>query len=99
NELWVESLSDGRHHHLFDFFAARIGVCLETERPLLLNETGANVGSHDDDGVFEVDGVAECVGQNSVFKQLKQDVEDVRVRLFDLVKQQHRVRRTFDSLG
>src|SRR5262249_6920008 len=99
NELGVERLSNGGHHHFFDFFPARIGVCLEAESALFLNEAGADVGSHDDDGVLEIDGVAECVRQNAVFKHLKQNVEDVRMRFFNLVKQQHRIRRTLDSLS
>jgi hypothetical protein len=38
---------------------------------------------------LKVDCVAERVRQYAVFKHLQQDVENVRMRLFDLVKQQH----------
>ena len=60
---------------------------------------GADVGGHDDDRVFEVDGVAEAVGELAIFKDLQQDVEDVGMRLFDFVEQDDRVGRTLDALG
>ena len=59
----------------------------------------ADVGGHDENRVFEVDGVAETVGQLAVLKNLQQDVEDIRMRLLDFVKQHDRVRRTLDALG
>ena len=89
DELRIERLSHRRHHHLFHLLARGIGICLETERALLLNEARADVRGHDDDGVLEIDGVAERVGQDAVFKNLKQDVENVRMRFFDLIKQQN----------
>src|SRR6266481_7891817 len=49
------------------------------------------VGGEDDDGVAEVDRAALAVGQPSVVEDLQQHVEDVAVRLLDLVEQHHRV--------
>jgi hypothetical protein len=46
----------------------------------------ADVAGHDDDGVLEVDRAALAVGQAAVVEQLEQHVEDVRVRLLDLVE-------------
>ena len=89
DEFRIESLAHGGHHHLFHLFARDVARALETHRALLLNEAGADVRSHDDDRVLEVDGVAERIRQDSVFENLKQHVEDVRMRFFDLVKQQH----------
>ena len=74
-------------------------LALEAEALALLQVLGADVGGHDDDGVLEVDGVAEAVGELAVFKDLKQDVEDIRVRLLDLVEQDDGVGRTLDALG
>ena len=59
----------------------------------------ADVRGHDEDGVLEVDRVAEAVGQLAVFKHLQQDVEDIRMRLLDFVEQDDRIRRTLDALG
>jgi hypothetical protein len=60
---------------------------------------GADVGGHDDDGVLEVDGVAEAVGELAVLEDLQQDVEDIGVGLFDLVEQDDGVGRALDALG
>ena len=75
-----------------DVLVDRAGVAgLEPERRLLLDEARPDVRGHDDDRVLEVHPVAEAVGQMAVFEHLQQDVEDVRVRLLDLVEQHDRV--------
>ena len=51
------------------------------------DELAADVRGHDDDGVLEVDGAALAVGEAAVVEDLQQDVEDVVVRLLDLVEQ------------
>ena len=60
---------------------------------------GAGVGGHDQDHVAEVDLLAVVVGQLAVVHHLQQDVEQVRVRLLDLVEQQHAVRMLVDAVG
>ena len=52
---------------------------------------GADVRGHDDHGVAEIDRVALPVGQAPVVQHLQQRVEDIRVRLLDLVEQHHLV--------
>src|SRR5579864_4017122 len=59
----------------------------------------ADVRGHDDDRVLEVDRVAEAIGQLAVFKNLQQDVEHIRMRLFDFVEQDDRVGRTLHAFG
>ena len=66
---------------------------------VLFSVLGAGVGRHDDDDVAEIGLAAVVVGQRAVVHHLQQDVEDVRVRLLDLVEQQHRVRLLGDRLG
>jgi hypothetical protein len=39
------------------------------------------------------------VGQLAVIHHLQQDVEQVRMRLLDLVEQQHAVRMLIDAIG
>ena len=89
DEFRIERLTYGRHHHLFHFFPGRVGVGLEAERSLLLDEASTDIGGHDDDHVFEVDRVAECVRQNAIFKHLQQDIEYVGMGLFNFVGQQN----------
>src|SRR6185437_13010253 len=50
------------------------------------------VRGHDQNGVAEVDGTALAVGEATVVENLKEHVEDLVVRLLDLVEEDHRVR-------
>ena len=52
---------------------------------------GTGVGGHDNDGVLEVHHPALGVRNASVVQHLKQNVQHIRVRLFDFVKQHHAV--------
>src|SRR5882724_11385695 len=77
DKFGIKRLTHRRHYHLFHFFSAGFGVCLKAHRALLLNETSADVGSHDDDSVLEVDRVAQRVSEYSVFKNLQQNIKNV----------------------
>ena len=59
---------------------------------------GAGVGRHDQDHVAEVGLAPVRVGERRVVHHLQQDAEQIRVRLLDLVEQQHRVRRLADGV-
>ncbi len=58
-----------------------------------------DVRGHDQHGVLEVDRAALAVGQAAVVHHLQQHVEDVGVRLLDLVEQHDRVRPAAHRLG
>ena len=60
---------------------------------------GADVRGHDQDRVGEVDRAALAVGEPAVVHDLQQHVEDVRVRLLDLVEQDDRVGPAAHRLG
>ena len=70
-------------------------------RPEVLRERlgRADVGGHDDHGVAEVDRAALAVGQAAVVEDLQEDVEDLGVRLLDLVEEDDRVRTAPHRLG
>ena len=72
---------------------------LEPEVGASLDDVGADVRGHDDDGVAEVDPPAERVGQVAVVHHLQQHVEHVRVRLLDLVEEDDRVGAPAHALG
>src|SRR5699024_11902568 len=57
------------------------------------------VGSHDDDGVAEVDRAPLAIGEASVVEDLQEQVERIRVRLLDLVEEDDRIRTPTDLLG
>src|SRR6202521_2324352 len=65
---------------------------LEAQRSAgLVDIANAQVGSHDDDRVGEVDHLALGIAQAAVFQDLQQHVEDFGMCLLDLVEQDHRV--------
>ena len=57
----------------------------------LCQELAAQVAGEDDQRVGEIDHPALPVGQAAIVEHLEQDVEDVGVRLLDLVEQHHLV--------
>ena len=65
----------------------------------LLDHLAAEVGGHHDDGVLEVHRPPLPVRHAPVVEHLQQDVEHVRVRLLDLVEQNHAVRLATHGLG
>src|SRR3954453_13838161 len=71
----------------------------EPDRGVLRDLAGADVRGHDHDRVAEVDGATLGVGEAPVLEDLQEDVEDVRVRLLDLVEQQHAVGLAPHGLG
>ena len=71
----------------------------EAEARVGLELLGAEVRGHDDDRVAEVDPAALGVGQVPVLEDLEEDVEDLRVRLLDLVEQDDAVVLAADRLG
>ena len=59
----------------------------------------AEIRGHDHDGVLEVDRAALRIGEAAVVEDLEEDVEDVGVRLLDLVEEEHGIRVPADLLG
>ena len=51
------------------------------------DEIAAQIACHDQNGVLEVHGSALRVGDPAVVENLQEDVEDIRMRLFDLIKE------------
>ena len=63
----------------------------EAQTRHLVDVFGADVRSHDDDGVFEVYRASFRVGQTAVVEHLKEYVEYLGVRLFYLIEQNNGV--------
>ena len=87
DEFRPQEIPQRLHRFLRRRFLFRLA---ETERAL--SAVGPCVGRHDDDGVFKVDRASLRVGDAPFVKDLQQDVHHVRMCLFDLVKQDHRIR-------
>ena len=75
------------------------GAEAERVAALFVGPRRADIGRHDDDGVAEVHRSTVAVGQATVVQDLQQGVEDLRVRLLDLVEEDHLVRPAADCLG
>ena len=57
------------------------------------------IGGEQDDGIAEIGLAAHGIGELAVFQDLQQNILDVRVGLFDLVKEHHAVRAAADGFG
>ena len=58
---------------------------------LAFDQLGAHVRGHDDNRVPEIDLLAKAVGDFALFQNLEQEMHDIRMSLFDLIEQHHRV--------
>src|SRR5579871_3449478 len=54
----------------------------------------AGVGRHDQHDVAKIDLLAVVIGELAVIHHLQKDIEQIRVRFFDFVEQQHAMRRS-----
>jgi membrane-bound lytic murein transglycosylase D len=104
----VESMEDDRlvdpvqelgPEVLLDLAPDRILDLLERLPRHLHDVLRAEVRRHHDHGVLEVDRATLAVGQAAVVEHLQQDVEDVGLRLLDLVEQRARCRACAHRLG
>ena len=59
----------------------------------------ACVGGHDQHDIAEIDRAAVVIGQLAVIHHLQQDVIDIRVGFFDLIKQQHTMGVLIDAVS
>ena len=81
------------------------GTCIECRRlktyasTLLCQLPRADIGGEDDDRVAEINGVSLPVGESSFVEDLQQDIEDIRVRLLNLVEEDDRVRFASHGFG
>ena len=83
-------------HHLHDLLARGFGRLAFEQRGKIF---GPEVRREHDDGILEIYGVALAVGQPAVVEDLQQDVEDVVVRLLDLVEENDLIRPATYGLG
>src|SRR5215213_139280 len=100
-ELRSEDFFEVAHDPVFHVVVRHAGLVGdgEADRGVLRDLRGADVRGHDHDRVAEVDRASLGVGEPAVLEYLKEDVEDVRVGLLDLVEQQHRVGLAAHGLG
>ena len=71
----------------------------KAERGLALDHIRADVGGHDDDRIAEIDFAAAGIGEVAFFHDLQQHVMRFGMGLFDLVKDDDRVRPAAQGFG
>ena len=71
----------------------------ETQAPAALNQLRPQVGSHHNHRVLEINLAPLRIGQVPVLKNLQQNVEHIRVGLFDLIEENDRIRATAHGLS
>src|SRR4051812_8826993 len=101
-ELGAEDLLQLSHDPVLHVVVRDPGLVVgdgEAERRVASDLLRADVRRHDHDRVTEVDRPPLRVRQAPVLQDLQEDVEDVRVRLLDLVEQEHAVRLAAHGLG
>ena len=76
-----------------------VGDCAKSHRRLAFDQLGAHVRSHDDNRVSEIDLLAKAVGDFALFQNLEQEMRDIRMSLFDLIGEHHRVGASSNSFG
>ena len=91
-ELGPEMAADDLHH-------LRLGLLDRLVFAELRQILGAKVRGQDDDGVGEVDGSALSIGEAPVVEHLEKHVEDVAVRLLDLVEKDDLIGPPADGFG
>ena len=57
--------------------------------PQFLNPLAPHIGGHDEHRVLEIHGPALSVGHSTVIQDLEKGIEDIRMGLFDLVKEDY----------
>ena len=85
-------------------FFANIFVLLNSIRgakshaSFLFNHPGADIRSHNDNSIFEIDMVPERIGQVAILQHLKQNIENTVMSFFDFIEQHNGVRIPFHKL-
>src|ERR1700737_5315868 len=72
-KLRIERALHFVHHQFFHGpLTGFVSAGLETDGSTPLQMAGSQVGSHDDDGIPEIDSVTKAVGELAVFENLQQ---------------------------
>ena len=86
DKLRAQELLQGLHHPLLILI-----VCAAAEAHSARRLTGPGIGGHDDDGILKVHLPPVGIRDLAVIQNLQQDVQHIRMGLFDLVEQHHGV--------
>ncbi|MBA7668814.1 hypothetical protein ES703_76930 [subsurface metagenome] len=71
----------------------------ETKAGLIFNQVGTNVARHNKNDVLKINASTEAVGQPALVHNLKKNIVNIRMGLFYLVQQQHRIGTPSNPFG
>ena len=91
--------NSGVNIRLMASVSSPVALCAAEAHRRLGQVGRARIRRHDQDDVAEVDLLAVVVGELAVIHHLQKDVEQVGMRLLDLVQQQHAMRMLVDAVG
>ena len=93
-EFWAKMFTQFGHDGLARFLGDfSLGV------KALDEQGGTDVGGHDDDGVFEIDGATLAVGQAAIVEDLEEGIKDIGVGFLNFIKKNDTVGATADGFG
>ena len=90
-EFWAEMAFERFHDFVFHHFLVGADV--------FEDEFRAEVAGHDDDSIFEIDGLSLGVGEAAIIEELQEYVEGIGMRLFDFVEENDGVGFFHDCIG
>ena len=75
-----------------EFFVIQAALCCKTNTTSKFFQlAGSNIGSHDNNGIFEIYHSAITVSQTTLIHYLKQEIEHIRMCFFYFIKQDNRI--------
>ena len=96
----VQPVAEFRCKHPLDgFFIVAFPLAAPDADRLLRHIGSAGIGCHNQDDIAEIDILAVVIRQASVVHHLQQNVEQVRMRLFDFIQQQNGMAMLIDGVG
>ena len=101
NELGAEHTLYLIHHAALHFRVVKrlIGIGAKPHGLAADNALSAGVARHDDNAILKAGHAPHVIRQPSVLQDLQQHVKNIRVRLFDLIKQHNAVRLAADGFS
>ena len=90
-KLWPKKPLHFLHHLPAHIFMTRLFCCLqwESQPRRCHNAPGSYIGRHDNHGVLEINRTPLSICDPPIIQNLKKHIKNIRMRLLDLVEQNH----------
>ncbi len=95
----IEPVAEFGAEEILDRFHVLAGVVGGKADGPFVHLPRPGIGGHDQDNIAEIRLPAGIVGQRRMVHDLKQNIENIRMGLFDFIEQQYTVRVLADGVG